>query len=273
MNGRPAWPKSASRKTFEGLSMDTHEKYQTREFGFSETFIREGYKRILVCTIFLIFVLLAFALYITNFRIEKALVGVGYTLLITGTILAIEIPLINRRQRKLKVVIDEDKLIRQCGKKQQIFLWKDITRIKIVEKKNGVVAQIKIYPKKAMMATYIHGFQEMENIANIIRERTSDSVPHQEKRWKLDWQSPYVGILVGGLPTIFMMFIISSMGSKAMDIFAIVVALLGGSCFLIIRPLTKLDVCNKWVESVLGIILLGLGIYSLIYFLLFGKMP
>jgi len=253
--------------------MESHEKYQTKEFGFSETFIRQGYRRILVCTIFLIFFIAAFALYLFNFRIEKALTAVGYILLITGIILAIEIPLINRRQRKLKVVIDEDKLIRQCGKKQQIFLWKDITRIKIVEKKDGVVAQIKIYPKKAMMATYIHGFEEMENIANLIREKTSDSIPHQEKRWKLDWQSPYVGLLVGGLPTMVMMFIIASMGNKAMDIFAIVVALLGGSCLLIVRPLTKLDVFSKWVESVFGIVLLGIGIYALIYYFLFGKMP
>jgi protein-S-isoprenylcysteine O-methyltransferase Ste14 len=253
--------------------MESHEKYQTKEFGFSETFIRQGYRRILVCTIFLIFFIVAFALYLSNFRIEKALTAVGYTILITSIILAIEIPLINRRQRKLKVVIDEDKLIRQCGKKQQIFLWKDITRIKTVEKKNGVVVQIKIYPKKVMMATYIHGFQEMENIANLIRERTSDSALHQEKRWKLDWQNPYVGLLVGGLPTMVIMFIITSMGSKAIDIFAIVFALLVGSFALIIRPLTKLNACNKWVESVLGIILLGLGIYALIYFLLFGKMP
>ena len=39
--------------------MDTNEKYQTREFGFSETFIRQGYRRILVCTIFLIFFILS----------------------------------------------------------------------------------------------------------------------------------------------------------------------------------------------------------------------
>jgi len=226
---------------------------------------------ILVFILFLIFFLLAFALYFSNFRIEKALVAVGITILILGTIMAIETPLINRRLRKLKVFIYEDKLIRQCGKKQQILLWMDIARIKTVENKNGVVAQIKIYPKKPKMAMYLHGFQEMEDLANLIIERMPNSVLHQEKRWKLDWQRPFINMLVAGLPAMVIMFIIASMGSKAMDIFAIVVALLGGLCLLIIRPLTKLNVFSKWVELILGIVLLVLGIYALINFLLSGK--
>ena len=179
--------------------MDSHGKYEMREFGYSETFIREGNRGILFFGLFLVPFLVIFALYVSNFRIEKALIPLGFTLLIFGIIIAIEIPLSNRRLRKLRILIDEDKLVKQCGKKQQIFLWKDIARIKTVENKNGVVVQIKIYPKKAMMATYIHGFQEMENIANLIRERTSDkSVLHQENRWKLDWHNPFVGLLLGG---------------------------------------------------------------------------
>jgi hypothetical protein len=228
---------------------------------------------ILVFTIFLIFFAVAFALYVSNFRIEKAMVAAGIAILIFGIIMTIEIPLINRRLRKLKVFIYEDKLIRQCGKNQQILLWTDIARIKTVENKNGVVTQIKIYPKKPKMVMYLHGFQEMEDLANLIIERMPDSVMRQEKRWKLDWQNPYIGVLVGGLPTMVIMFIIVSMGSKAMDIFAIVFALLVGSGCLIFRPLTKVNACNKWVESILGFILLSLGFYALIYFLLFGKIP
>jgi hypothetical protein len=244
-----------------------------REFGYSENFIREGDRRLLVLIVYFILLAVAFSLYLSNFQIIKALFVAGYALLITGIMMAIEIPLLNRSMRKRKVLIDEDRLIIQCGKKQQIFPWKDITRIKTVEKKNGVITQIKIYPKRAIMATYIHGFEEMENMANLIRERTSDIILHEEKRLKLDWQNPYIGILLAGLPTMVVMFIIASMGSKAMDIFAIVFALLGGLCLLIIRPLTKLNVFGKWVELFFAIILLGLGIYALIYYFLFGKMP
>ncbi|OHB84324.1 MAG: hypothetical protein A2Z38_08440 [Planctomycetes bacterium RBG_19FT_COMBO_48_8] len=253
--------------------MDSHGKYEMREFGYSETFIREGNRGILIFGLFLVPFLVIFALYVSNFRIEKALIPLGFTLLIFGIIIAIEIPLINRRLRKLRILIDEDKLVKQCGKKQQIFLWKDIARIKTVENKNGVVAQIKIYPKKPKMAMYLHGFREMENLANLIKERTSDSVVHLEKRWKLDWHNPFVGLLLGGVPTVVIMFIVASMGSKAGDIFAIVCALLVGLWILMFRPLTKLNASSKWVELVFGIVLLGIGIYALIYFLFVGKFP
>ena len=199
--------------------------------------------------------------------------AVGIILLIFGVIMAIEMPLINWRLRKLKLFIDEDKIVKQCGRKQQIYLWKDIAKIKTVENKNGGVAQIKIYPKEHKMAMYLHGFGQMQTIANLVKERTFDSALHQEKRYKLDWQNPFVSLLVAGVPTMVIMFVIASMGNKAMDIFAIVCSLSVGFGLLMFRPMTKFDVCNKWVESVLGIILIVLGIYGLICFLFAGKIP
>jgi hypothetical protein len=96
-----------------------------REFGFSETFIREGTRRFLVLIPFLILFVVAFALYFSNFRIEMALV------VIVGILLS-------------------------------------------------------------------------------LKERTSDRVLFKEKRWKLDWQNPFVGVLAGGVPAMVVMFIIAS---------------------------------------------------------------
>jgi hypothetical protein len=253
--------------------MESHETSQTIEFGFSEASIRKGNILILVLILFLLPFLVIFALYLSHLDIKATLVAVSYTILIFGIITAIEIPLMNRSMRKLKVFVDKDKLIRQCGKRKQILLWTDIARIKTVEKKNGVVAQIKIYPKKPNMAMYLHGFQQMENLAYLIKERTSDSVVHQEKRWKLDWQNPYVVMLVGGVPTMVVMFIVASMGSKAGDVFAVSMGFIVGLGILKFRPMTKHNASIKWVELFFGIALLGLGIYALIYYFLFGKMP
>ncbi len=274
MNGRPAWPKSASRKTFEGLSMDTQEKYQMREFRIPETSIGQKKRIIIVTSVLFIFFLVAFALYASDFRIQKALVGLGITVLVLGTISVIEIAILNRIIRKPKILVDEDKLIRQCGKKQQILLWTDIARIKTIVNKNGVVNQIRIYPKKSKMVMYLCRFQEMEDLANLIRERTSDTgVVHLEKHWKLDWDNPFIGTPAAIVPTMAIMFIIASMGSKAMEIFAIVVALILGLWLLMYRPMTKSNASSKWVELFFVILLFGVVIYILIYFLLFGKMP
>jgi len=254
--------------------MDTNEKYQTREFGISETFIHTGTRMILVLILFLIPCLFIFAMCLYHISIEKTLVAVGYTILIFGIIMVIEIPLLNRSNRKLKVIIDEDKLIRQHGKKQQILLWMNIDRIKTVEKKNGIVTQIRIYPKKRKMAMYLHGFQEMENLASLIKERTTDKgVIHLEKSWKLDWQNPFVNVLVGGIPTMIIMFIVASMGSNAVYVFAVSTAFIVSLGILIFRPMTKHNPSSKWVELVFGIVLLGIGIYALICYFLFGKIP
>jgi hypothetical protein len=254
--------------------MDTHEKYQTREFGFSESSIGQKKRIILVSSVLLIFFLVAFALYASGFRIENALVGLGYTLLIAGLIAAIEIPLLNLIMRKPKVLVDKDKLIRQCGKKQQILSWTDIAGIKTIKNKNGVVNQIRIYPKKPKMTMHLARYQDMENLANLIRERTSDkSVAHLEKRWKLDWDNPFIGAPVAIVPTMVIMFIVASMGSKAMDIFAVSIAFIISLGLLIFRPLTKHNASGKWVELFFVIVLLGICIYAIIYYLLFGKMP
>ena len=69
------------------------------------------------------------------------------------------------------------------------------------------------------------------------------------------------------------MAVIASMGSKAMDIFAIFAAFAVGLLLLIFKPITKSDILNKWVELAFGAVLLILGLYGLIEFLLSGKLP
>ena len=90
--------------------MSTQSERQIREFSFSEAFIREGRRIILVlilCSIpsFIVFTMLL------GIRIEKALPAVGIACLGAGIIFSIETILINRRQRKLKVFVYEDRLL------------------------------------------------------------------------------------------------------------------------------------------------------------------
>ena len=151
-------------------------------------------------------------------------------------------------------------------------MWKDIARVKTVENKKGDVTQIRIYPSERKTATYLHSFEEMETLASLIRERTRDNALHEEKRHKVDWQNPFVGVLVAGVPTIIVMCVIASMGRTAMDIFAIVCAFVVGIGALVFRPLTKLDAFSKWVESAFAIILIALGTYGLICFLSTGSL-
>jgi hypothetical protein len=101
---------------------------------------------------------LMFTLFCPGFEIKKALAAVGISCLWGGIIFAVQTPLINRRQRRLRVFVYEDKLVKQCGKKQQTLLWEDIEKIKMVEKKNGDVAAISLCPQKSKTVIYLVWF-------------------------------------------------------------------------------------------------------------------
>lgn len=246
--------------------------YVMREFNFSETFIWEMLRRGLALVLFLLFFIPAFALYISNFRIKEILLPAGITILVFGIIWTIEILLINRRLRKLKVLIYDDKLVKQCGKKQQVLTWEDIARIVTIKDNKGVTVYIRLYPKKRKVV-YLRGFRQMEELASLIKGKSPSEVLLREKHWRFNWKNPFVGIIAGGVPAVIIMFIIASMGNKAMDVFAILFALCVGLLVLMFRPLTKWDVCNRCVEIILGAVLLFLGFYGLICFLLSGKLP
>ena len=244
-----------------------------KEFCYSETFIKQLNRIFLILFCLMAVSLVIFALYFSNLGIEKTLIVTGRTLLLLGIIFLVEPLLINRRIRKLKVLIYEDKLVSQCGKKQKVLTWDDMTGIKMFEKKNGDVAVIRLFLKNPKRTIYLSGFREMEDMANHIKERTPDSIPLEEKHWKLDWQQPIVGFLIGGVPTMIVIFIITLMGSKVRDIFAISVAFAVGLLLLIFRPLTKFEIFNKWIDLAFGAVLIILGLYGLIEFLLSGKLP
>ncbi|HUV67279.1 MAG TPA: hypothetical protein VMW24_25540 [Sedimentisphaerales bacterium] len=141
-----------------------------REFGFSETFIRAGNRNLAAAVLFFAFFAGALAWYICDFRIRIALIVMGRVSIVLGPILAIETVLLDRRLRKLKVLVHQDRIAKQCGKKQHTLLWKDIFGIKMVHSKSGVVAEITLYPKKPNRPMYLHGYRNMEDLAALIRE-------------------------------------------------------------------------------------------------------
>ncbi|UCC97982.1 MAG: hypothetical protein JSW66_19305 [Phycisphaerales bacterium] len=244
-----------------------------REFSFSQAAIREGRVMVLAWFLYAMAFGLAFALYISNFNIGLSLKAAGISFCWIGVLLAIEIPLLNWKQRRLKVLVYEDRLVRKCGKKEQMLFWKDITRIKTVEKKKGGLFYISLYRKRPRMAMSLHGFTEMEDLANLIKERASEGVSLQEKRCKLDGQRPFAAGPIVLIPTLVVMCVIASMGSKAMDIFFVSFSLLAGLCLLIFRPLTKFDFSLKWIELILAVVLLILGARALDCFLSIGWIP
>ena len=241
------------------------------QFNFSESRIQKTNRIMLIIFPFFILCAAGFALFISDYKVSKALITLVVPFLIMTAILAIEIPLINRSLRKMKVLIYEDEIIKQCGKYQQTVLWDEILKIKLTETPEGSLVRIQLF-RKNEKAIYLSGFNEMEKIAHLIKEKISDNVLVQTKRYRLDPDNPIVPIITC-VATMVIMGIIASKGAKAMDIFAMLFALCAGFLLLIYRPITKADLSMKWLEIIFAVLLIIIGIYGFIVFLFAGKLP
>jgi len=240
------------------------------QFDFSESRIQKTRRNILIVFPFVILCLVGFALFITDYKV-KVLIPLGVISLIMTAILAIEILLINRSLRKMKVLIYEDEIIKQCGKHHQIVLWDEIIKIKLNENPEGSIVWIRLYRKNERVI-YLGGFNEMEKIANLIKEKISDNVLVQTKRYRIEPDNPIASIITV-IATMVIMGIIASKGVKAMSIFATLFPLCVGSGLLIFRPLTKANLSMKWVEIIVALFLIITGIYGFIVSLFAGKFP
>ena len=241
------------------------------QINFSESRIQKTNRIMLIFFPFLILCAAGLALFISDYKVSKVLIPLGVTSLIMTAILAIEIPLINRSLRKMKVLIYEDEIIKQCGKYQQTVLWDEILKIKLTETPEGSLVRIQLF-RKNEKTIYLSGFNEMEKIAHLIKEKISDNVLVQTKRYRLDPDNPIV-LLITCIATMVIMGIIASKGAKAMDIFVILFTLCAGSWLLTYRPLTKVNLSSKWFEIIGAVLLIILGVYGFIIFLFTGKLP
>jgi hypothetical protein len=177
--------------------------------------------------------------------------------------MGIEMPLIQRRMRKIRALIYKDKIVKHCGKHESSILWDNITRVKIIENTKGETVHIQLRGKgKAVL--WLGGLNEMGKLAGLIRERMSGDIVVNTKRSRLDER---IVIAISVIGTMIVMVVIASLGAKAMDIFAIFFAF-ATSCFLLLfRPLTKGCTSFKWPEIVLSLLMFLLGIYGLVSFL------
>ena len=240
------------------------------QFNFSESRIRKKNRNILIVFPFVILCAAGFALSIADYKV-KILIPLSAIFLIMTAILIIEILLMNRSSRKMKMLIYEDKIIKQCGKHHQIVLWDEIIKIKLNENPEGSIVWIRLYRKKGRVI-YLNDFDEMEKIANLIKGKISNKVLVQTKHHTINWDNPFVLIIISISTMVITGFIISR-GAKALDIFAILLALCAGFLLLIYRPLTKANLSMKWFEIIGALYLIIMGIYGLIVFLSTGKLP
>lgn len=156
------------------------------EFRFSKSIVKNTIRLLLLVVVIAIPCAFAFLLFLSNFDVSASLISTGYTFAFIGLLLTVETFLIFRQQWKTKVVIEDDKIVRQWCRRERDVLWHNIAKIKIVETVKGGIHAIILYETNNR-ALRLYGFSGMENMANLIKEKIPDNVSISVKRDKLDW--------------------------------------------------------------------------------------
>jgi hypothetical protein len=202
-----------------------------------------------------------FVFFITGFRIRPLLIS-SITFLILAAIVTLELLLIFRSLRKMKVIVYDDKLIKQSGNKKQTVLWDDVVKIKRRLKPRGTVDFVRIYQKSGSVI-YLYGFTGMDEIDELIRKKVEGKVILQTKRQRLNWDSPIYSLMAAGAAAT-VVIIIGFAGHTALNVFVISLGIGVGSWLLILKPISKTNLSLRWFEIILGIGMISLGIYGFI---------
>ena len=104
----------------------------------------------------------------------------GYFLL-SGGAHAVQTALFTRRWRKRRLDLDDDKITYGSPGRVRTADWGDISRVKVREYARGDVYSITLSGKK-MRWFWIYGFNEMEKILSLVKDRVSDAADIQTSR-------------------------------------------------------------------------------------------
>ena len=134
-------------------------------------------------------VMVGFASIVFNISIRYALLICTVAFLYYWLVIWISNLQSTKKLSKIKLLIDDEKIERQDGKKEIILPWGKIMKVKILESETGNPIRIKLYGNNKMV---IYGFGEMINILDLIKEKISENVIVQTKRWPLNLNNPFV---------------------------------------------------------------------------------
>lgn len=233
-----------------------------QEFKFSEKTLKRNYKfcflaiLIAIPGVFLITVLAG------KTNIHTLLVACGITAVILLLILAIELPLLNRSMRKMKVIIEDDRIIKQYSRGHKNFFWSDIDKVKMKKNPKGEHINIRIHGRDKR-SIYIYGFERMGEIATLICEKTPNDTTIDIKQNKFDYQG-YLFLTLLCITTLIVTFFVRSASELVEDIFEISFAVVAGLFLLIYKPIYKTNPSLKKLEKLLAIVMLLGGLCILI---------
>ena len=164
-------------------------------FDFSEDYDERTNKLIWKLVLFFMLPFFVFFLAVSNFDYKKTIIACGITFLLSSVVVFVK----SRRYRKIhcqdKILIDDKEVTKQDSQGQRQIVWDNVVKIKATMNLKGDVELIKLY-EKDNKSTRVCGFNNMDKILGLISEKVSDNTIIQTKRRKLNWDNPFVLLII-----------------------------------------------------------------------------
>ncbi len=177
------------------------------EFTFSESRIKRLNKLLFEFLVSGVVVIFGLSLILSKFNLIESLVCTGILYCFIAVFLVVRLPRDSKRQQAFKVILNEKEIVKHSDK-EKAFRWEDITGIKVVKDVKGGIWSVKLW-NKGKNTLSLYGFNEMERILNLIRERVPDKVSFNTVCQKFDWYNPFVVIpICWGISTVVLLIVI-----------------------------------------------------------------
>lgn len=239
---------------------------QQREFVFSEETIKQRKKLMWLIVMMMPIVAVIFT-FLFSLRDSDFDIGL-FLIIITGVVafVVIELMVVSRlTMRKLaesRIVVYEDRLEHRSGRFSDIIRFADIKSIGARREKSGKLLLVRLTVSKR--AFNVTGFEGMEEILVILRDKAPQDTPFTDKTYKIDWNSPAVLTLVMLITTLVLSTFVL-LGDDFYLAFNIIFTISMGLVFLIYRPISRSAGSRfKLFEIICGGLILVSGIMILI---------
>jgi hypothetical protein len=239
----------------------------TARFRISEATIRRDRNRSLAVNVFVTVGLVGAVLYFLPWYwpvLGPVLLGIA----LTAGLNVFQDIRHRKRQRSTEVFVFNDRFVRKCGEKEQSLQWTEIKTVRVREYPDGDVWSLELRPKTGM-AVSTGGLEKMSVFADLVKARVPETCAWQTKRMRIDWvRKPMVQVLYGFVILTVVgavFFALAKLGGRtAIDVLGFAMGFAVGLILLIWRPMTRLDIRLRWMEIILSVFMIALGIVGVV---------
>ncbi len=209
-------------------------------FNYSEKTIKERKKILFLMGIMIPVTMLLTIVFMSIGKDSVDVIELAIIFVVVSVFVSLELMLVSyimfKKLRSTKLVVCEEGIERIGGKSKEFIKYSDIKKLQVKNDKYGKLLFIKVNAKKRILTIY--GFDNMENILNILKENVCEDINISEKQHKVDWNSPFTLVIVM-LLTCGILIGMMKFNLSIYRIFNILFPLVLGGYFLFFKPISK----------------------------------